>query len=118
MAEAIRELPGSPVRYCSSATDWAGRGRWCPLTAAPPVRACETVICAGLGSLVVDMAETVTIPREEYKLLLECKRIVDSDREPSEELIRAVRRSERAYREGRYKVARNRAETRKIFESL
>ncbi len=66
------------------------------------------------------MAETVSVPREEYELLLKCRRIVESDFEEefSEEFIRAIRRSRRAYREGRYRVALNAEERGRIFREL
>lgn len=66
------------------------------------------------------MAETVSVPREEYKLLLKCRRIVESDFEEefSEEFIRAIRRSRKDYREGRVRKAKTHREVRAILRSL
>ncbi len=62
----------------------------------------------------------VTIPKEDYELLLKCKHIVESDFEEkfSEEFIKAVKESERAYKEGKYVRVKGSQERRKLFDSL
>lgn len=62
----------------------------------------------------------VTIPKEDYELLLKCKHIVESEFEEkfSEEFIKAVKASERAYRDGEYVIVKSSQERRKLFDSL
>jgi hypothetical protein len=69
---------------------------------------------------VVAMSETVTIPKEEYELLVKCRRLVESEFEKdfTEDFIQAVRRSEKAYKEGQFKVCKTKEEREKLFDSL
>ena len=65
-------------------------------------------------------SDVVKIPKEEYELLLRCKRIVESEFEEnfSEDFIKAVRESEEAYKKGEYVRVKNSEERRKLFDSL
>ncbi len=49
-------------------------------------------------------SDVVSIPREEFELLVKCRRIVDSDFEEkfTDEFIKAVKKSEEDYRKGRF----------------
>ena len=66
------------------------------------------------------MQKTVSIPKDEYELLLKFKKIVESDFEEkfSASLINKVRRSERAYRQGKFVRVKTHKERRKLFASL
>ena len=48
--------------------------------------------------------DAVTIPKEEFELLVKCRRIVDSDFEEkfSDEFIKAVKKSEEDYKKGKF----------------
>lgn len=60
----------------------------------------------------------VTIPKEDYELLLKCKHIVESEFEEkfSEKFIKAVKESERAYKEGKYVRFNNVKEAKAFFD--
>ena len=66
------------------------------------------------------MAETVTIPKEEYERLIKCRNIVESEFEEkfSEDFIRDIKESEEAYRRGEFVRVKNSKERRKLFDSL
>ena len=64
--------------------------------------------------------EIVTIPKEEYKLLLRCKHIVESDFEEkfSDKFIKEIRESEEAYKRGDYLRFKNVKEAKKHFDRV
>lgn len=66
------------------------------------------------------MVETVTIPKDEYELLVKCRHIVESDFEEkfSEEFIKDVKESEEAYKNGDFVNVKNSEERKKLFGSL
>jgi len=66
------------------------------------------------------MAETITLPKEEYELLVKCRHIVESEFEEkfSKEFIRDIKESEEAYRKGEFMRVKNSKERRKLFDSL
>lgn len=66
------------------------------------------------------MAETVTIPKDEYNLLVKCRNIVKSEFEGkySEKFIRDIKESEEAYRKGEFVRVTNSKERRTLFDSL
>ena len=66
------------------------------------------------------MQKTVAISKEEYELLLKFRKIVESDFEEkfSASLVNKVRRSEKAYRQGKFIRVKTHKERRKLFESL
>jgi len=66
------------------------------------------------------MTETITIPKEEYKLLLKCKHIVESDFEVkfSKKFIKSLKESEKAYKKGEFVTVKSSQERRKLFDSL
>lgn len=71
------------------------------------------------NNIVMEMASnTITIPKEEYELLLKCKRIVDSDFEEefSEEFIKAIRKSEEDYKRGDFLRFKSAKEAKKYFD--
>ena len=63
-------------------------------------------------------SKLVTIPKEEYDLLIKCKKIIESDFEEkfSEEFILAVKESEKEYRNGEYLKFKNAEEAKKHFD--
>lgn len=64
--------------------------------------------------------ETVIIPKKEYELLLKYRHIVESDFEGkfSKKLIKTVKRSEKAYKEGKFVRVKNTRERKRLFNSL
>ena len=66
------------------------------------------------------MTETITIPKQEYKLLLKCKEIVESDFEVkfSKKFIKALKESEKAYKKGEFVTVKSSQERKKLFDSL
>ncbi len=64
--------------------------------------------------------ETITIPKEEYELLVKCKHIVESDFEEkfSEQFIKEIKESEEAYKRGDFVRVNGSEERRKLFDSL
>ena len=62
--------------------------------------------------------EIVTIPKEEYELLVKCRRIVESEFEEnfSEDFIKAVKESEEEYRKGNYLKFKNAEEAKRHFD--
>ncbi len=66
------------------------------------------------------MTETVTIPKQEYRLLLKCKHIVDSEFEGkfSKKFIKAIKESEKAYKRGEFVTVKDSKERKKLFDSL
>ena len=64
--------------------------------------------------------EVVTIPKEEYDLLVKCKHIVESEFEEkySKEFIKDIKESEEAYKKGEHVSVKNSKERRKLFDSL
>ena len=69
---------------------------------------------------VNEMVETVTIPKDEYELLVKCRHIVESDFEEkfSEEFIKDVKESEEAYKNGDFVNVKSSEERKKLFDSL
>ena len=65
-------------------------------------------------------SDVVSLPKEEYELLVKCRHIVESEFEEhfSEEFISAVKESEEAYTKGEFIVVKNRRQRKKIFDSL
>ena len=69
----------------------------------------------------IEMAkETITIPKEEYEILVKCKHIVESDFEEkfSEQFIKEIKESEESYKRGEFIRVKNSEERRKLFDSL
>ena len=66
------------------------------------------------------MAETVTIPKKEYELLVKCKRIVESEFEErfSEKFIRDIKKAEEEYKEGNFVRFDSRAAAKEHLDSL
>ena len=64
--------------------------------------------------------EIVTIPKEEYELLLKCKHIVESEFEGkfSEKFIKEIKESEEAYKKGEFVRVKNFEDRKKLFDSL
>ncbi|MBI2647053.1 hypothetical protein HYW99_01125 [Candidatus Woesearchaeota archaeon] len=64
--------------------------------------------------------EIVSIPKDEYELLLRCKHIVESEFEEkfSEEFIKEVKESEEAYKKGEFVRIKSSEDRRKLFDSL
>lgn len=64
--------------------------------------------------------ETVTIPKEEYRLLVKCRHIVESEFEEkfSKEFIEEVKESEEAYKKGEFVRVKNSEERKKLFDLL
>ena len=62
--------------------------------------------------------EIVTIPKEEYELLIRCRHIVESDFEEkfSEKFIKEIKESEEAYKRGDYIRFKNAKEAKKYFD--
>jgi len=70
---------------------------------------------------VIKMAkETITIPKEEYELLVKCKHIIESDFEEkfSEQFIKEIKESEESYKRGDFVRVKSSEERRKLFDSL
>ncbi len=65
-------------------------------------------------------SDTVAISREEYELLVKCRHIVESEFEEkfSKEFIKAVKKSEEAYKKGEFVVVKNSKDRKKLFDSL
>ena len=65
-------------------------------------------------------SDVVTIPREEYDLLVTCRHVVESDFEEkfSQQFIQALKKSEDAFKRGDIVKVRNSQERRKLFDSL
>jgi hypothetical protein len=65
-------------------------------------------------------SETISIPREEYELLVRCRHIVQSEFEEnfSEQFIKAVKKSEEDYRKGRVVRIKSSKERRKLFSAM
>ncbi len=66
------------------------------------------------------MTETITIPKEEYRLLVKCRHIVESEFEGkfSKKFIKAIKESEKAYKKGEFVTVKSSQERRKLFDSL
>ena len=64
--------------------------------------------------------ETITIPKEEYALLVRCRHIVESEFEEkfSEKFIKEVKESEEAYKRGDYVKFRNAKEAKAYFDKI
>ena len=64
--------------------------------------------------------EIVTIPKEEYELLLKCRHIVESEFEEkfSEKFIREIKESEEAYKKGEFVRVKNSEDRKRLFDSL
>ncbi len=64
--------------------------------------------------------DAITIPKEEYDLLVKCRQIVESEFEErfSPEFIECVRKSEEAYKKGQFVHVKNFQERKKLFDSL
>ena len=64
--------------------------------------------------------EIVTIPKEEYELLLKCRHIVESEFEEkfSEKFIREIQESEEAYKKGEFVRVKNSEDRKRLFDSL
>ena len=64
--------------------------------------------------------EIVTIPKEEYDLLLKCRHIVESEFEEkfSEKFIREIKESEEAYKKGEFVRVKNSEDRKRLFDSL
>ena len=62
--------------------------------------------------------EIVTIQKEEYELLVKCRRIVESEFEEnfSEDFIKAVKDSEEEYRKANYLKFKNVEEAKRHFD--
>ncbi|MAG91725.1 hypothetical protein CMO83_03550 [Candidatus Woesearchaeota archaeon] len=66
------------------------------------------------------MAETVTIPKDEYELLVKCRHIIESDFEEkfSKEFVEEVKKSEEEYNKGEFARFGNSEEAKKYLDSL
>ena len=66
------------------------------------------------------MAETVTIPKEEYKRLVKCRSIVESEFEEkfSKKFIEDVKKAEEEYSKGNFVRFRDKEEAKKYLDSL
>ncbi len=64
--------------------------------------------------------DVVSIRREEFELLVKCRRIVDSDFEEkfSDEFIKAVKKSEKDYNKGRFIRFSSKEEMSKHLDAL
>ena len=64
--------------------------------------------------------ETITIPKEEYELLVKCKHIVESEFEEkfSEQFIKDIKESEDAYKRGEFVRVKSSEDRKTLFESL
>ena len=64
--------------------------------------------------------EIVTIPKEEYELLLKCRHIVESEFEEkfSEKFIKEIKESEEAYKKGEFARVKNSEDRKRLFDSL
>ena len=64
--------------------------------------------------------ETVTIPKDEYKLLVKCKNIVESEFEEkfSKKFIKDVKKAEEEYKKGNFVRFSNKEEAKKYLDSL
>lgn len=69
---------------------------------------------------MVMATDVVTISKEEYDLLVQCKHIVKSEFEEnfSKKFIMAVEESEDEYKKGDVVIVKNSEERKKLFESL
>ena len=66
------------------------------------------------------VTETITIPKQEYKLLLKCRHIVESDFEVkfSKKFIKALKESEKAYKKGEFIRFKNAKEAKAYFDKI
>lgn len=66
------------------------------------------------------MSETVTIPKKEYKLLIKCKRIVESEFEEkfSKKFVEDIKKAEEEYRKGNFVEVKSSEERKNLFDSL
>ena len=66
------------------------------------------------------MTETICIPKERYKFLIECEKLVDMEFEEkfSKKFIMQVKESEEAYKKDEFVRVKDSKERRKLFESL
>ena len=66
------------------------------------------------------MAETVTIPKKEYNLLVKCKRIVESEFKEkfSEKFIRDIKKAEEEYKKGHFVRVDSRSAAKAHLDSL
>ena len=66
------------------------------------------------------LKDVVTIPKEEYELLIKCKHIVESEFEEnfSKQFIKEIKESEEAYRKGEFVKIKNPIDRKKLFDSL
>lgn len=64
--------------------------------------------------------ETITIPKDEYELLVKCRHIIESEFEEkfSEKFIEEVKESEKAYKRGEFVRVNSSEERKKLFDSL
>ena len=64
--------------------------------------------------------EIVTIPKEEYELLLRCRHIVESEFEEkfSVKFIKEIKESEESYKKGQFVRVKNSEDRKKLFHSL
>ena len=64
--------------------------------------------------------EIVTIPKEEYELLLRCRHIVESEFEEkfSVKFIKEIKESEESYKKGQFVRVKNSEDRKKLFDSL
>lgn len=64
--------------------------------------------------------EIVTIPKDEYELLLKCKHIVESEFEEkfSDKFIKEIKESKEEYENGEFIRVKNSQERKKLFDSL
>jgi hypothetical protein len=65
-------------------------------------------------------SDTISIPRDEYELLVKCRHLVQSEFEEnfSEKFIKAVKKSEEDYRKGRIVKIKTSQERRKLFDAM
>ena len=64
------------------------------------------------------MAQTVSIPKKEYEILIKCRKIVHSEFEErfSKKFIKEVEASEESYKKGKFLQFDNVKDAKKYFE--
>lgn len=67
-----------------------------------------------------EMSQSITIPKEEYESLIECKRIVELefDRPISKELLRKLEEAKRDIISGKGAAFHSKSEIQKYFKSM
>ena len=68
----------------------------------------------------ITMSKSITIPKEEYETLIECKRIVglDYDRPLSKELLKKLGEAQRDIKSGKGVVLRSKRDIQEYFKTM